>query len=201
MTNAAQMKQTVNRSFLRWLACMAVVPLGACMTIGGIEGPIGKNPEVATFVIGVEPKDAWIAIFPGETTQAGMNFSDVSRAVYYGPSKDGYIIGQVESGKPLGIMQVRLVSKPGGFVGTNYEACEQGKTLVFSPVAGSVIYIGHVRYGHGAGVLDVAYTDRFDEAKAVVAARLGPEAVLERSEPRVLSAIDVCRQAAYSFPR
>jgi len=193
----------MRRSGLLWMAGAAAILLSACMTIGGVKDSTGKNSRMATFVIGVEPKDAWLAIFPGEIREGRINFSDVSRAVYYGPSKDGYVIGQVASDKPLGIMQVRLVSKPGGFIGTNYVACGGGKTLTFVPKIGSVAYLGNVRYEAGADELDVAYVDRFDEAKAFLQSHY-PElgSLVERSEPEVLPAIDACGEiVAYPFPR
>jgi len=172
------------------------------MSIGGIKDSTDASSRMATFVIGVEPKDSWIAVFPGVTDQSGIDFSDTSRAAYYGPSKDGYVIGQVESERPLGVMQVRLVSKPGGFVGTNYEACGGGKTLVFVPKVGSVSYVGHVRYGSGQDVLEAAYSDKFDEAKAFLN-RSFPKlaSALDRSSRQVLPVIDMCRQAAYPFPQ
>lgn len=188
--------QRVNRKLTKWVVCVALGLAGVgCMSIGEIDRTANKSGEKATFVLGVAPTGTWVAVFPGEIKETGINFSDISRAVFYGPSRDGYIVGHTGSARPLGIMQVRLVSNAGGFAGRNFIACGQGRTLVFTPKKGVSSYLGDVSYSYAKSTgLAAAYSENIERAQRFVSANYPGLGQLQLADRKVLPALDGCME-------
>jgi len=150
---------------LRQLACLMVSFIcTGCTSMGRadtkIEAP-DKNQSI--FVIGLTPENHRIGVFGG-SEKDGKFKQNWLPAVLYGGAQGGYIVGKAHAGATLAITAVQVTENEKSFVGTDFQACNGAKTVVFQVPPGKVIYLGSVDYRVNGKSLEVRYWNDLDGA-------------------------------------
>lgn len=143
--------------------------IGFALTLAGCVGgnlPATQSLPLAQqtlFLIGVDPAEARITLFPGTVGNGRFDTIFGSVAAFSSHPVDGYVLGKVDGGQKLGIAVIQI----GGMFSTDlYRPCNDQKTLVFDTPAGRVIYLTDIFFMQDGNVLRPRFIANLPAARA-----------------------------------
>jgi hypothetical protein len=151
------------------VACLSIV-LSACGTVAKLD-PSAALPteEESIFILGVNPANFEVYIFPGEVRNGKFHKSSWRSAAAYGAPSQGYLVGKVKAGDILAITMVRYTNPDNIWAGRNFVPCNQVPTMVFKVPQGKVVYLGTVDYQVGRKSITIRYGNDIHAAQQYVA--------------------------------
>ena len=155
---------------LRTIVLVVAVFLTGCTSVGHLDSGVKvKSGKEGFFVLGMNPVDVRVAIFPGWIKDGIFHQNPLLRASYMGAADDGYIVGKAAVGATLAITAVTIVRNKGDIYGSDFFACGDAKTLTFTVHEG-VNYITDVDFLYSKKKLDIELKGNISEARNYLSA-------------------------------
>jgi len=127
-----------------------------------------QTDEESIFIIGVEPENFRIFVFPGEIIDKKFVKSIYRPSAVYGGANNGFVVGKARKGDTLAITRIRVVEYKEDLLGADFLACKKARTMVFNVPGGKVIYLGHVKYTYTDYKLHTEYSNDLESAKKYI---------------------------------
>lgn len=159
----------------RLLAMLVFVP--AMVFLGGCAGMFGQldsgyrvSPTGDTvFVMGVEPANYKLVLWPGDVDQELFVIEDMwKNAAHFDAPRNGYLVGNAHPNDEVGMKEAMLMSEDGKKVTMSYRFCQGRKTRVFATAPGKVVYLGDLRFAVKEGLITYEYSRDLKKAQAFV---------------------------------
>jgi hypothetical protein len=123
-----------------------------------------RSNDESFYVLGVQPEIASVGV--NQVAASGDRFvpDGIWPANFFGPPKDGYVVGRAHAGKTLAITFASL-RRPGDLLASNFVPCPPTRALSFTVPQGKVVYLGDVTWSQKPDGLFPSYSNNFQAAK------------------------------------
>jgi hypothetical protein len=143
--------------------------LTACATKGLLEENVALPPiEESIYIIGVEPEEYEIMVFPGSIDDGKFKQNIFKGANVSSAAHDGFVVGKAKSGEVLSIGIIRILKNKQFVFNSTYSPCDGKLAMTFRVPGGKVIYLGHVRYSYAGANIRVQYYQDIEAARKYV---------------------------------
>ncbi len=157
---------------MKHAATFLLIPLvaGCAQMFGQLDPGYRVTPAGDTvFVMGVEPANYKVVLWPGNVDQDLFVIEDMwKNAAHLDAPRNGYVVGNANPNDHVGVKEVWLMSEDGKRVTMSHRYCQGRKTPVFATTAGKVVYLGDYRFAVKDGLITYEYTRNLEKARAFV---------------------------------
>lgn len=111
------------RTLCTVLVLAALLCVAGCTSFRVVDPAASAPAGEAIFVLGVQPANYRVMVFPGTVKDGVFRQSVVRMSAYYGAAKDGYVVGKAKPGDTLAITRVRQVANESDILGRDFVPC------------------------------------------------------------------------------